>query len=254
MKNILMFVYSVISYLLGFVSLLFWILSTSNLIPAISIDRNREIYFPSALFINIGLVLLFGIQHSVMARKPFKEWLGRVLPKPVERSTYVLISGILLAFLVWNWQPMGGLIWSIDNGSVLFYAMYVLFILGWSILFISTFIINHFDMFGLRQTYFELIKKPYSPLVFRANFFYKYIRHPLYFGGILGLWATPVMTFTHLCFATLLTAYFVIGSIFEEKDLVRDFGDQYRRYQENTGKFMPFRKAKKSVHQPGHSI
>jgi protein-S-isoprenylcysteine O-methyltransferase Ste14 len=113
MKTIIMFVYSIIAYLIGFASLLFWILSASDLIPEISIDRSPEISFPLALIKNIGLVLLFGIQHSVMARKPFKEWLTRILPQPIERSTYVLVSGILLAFLVWQWEPMGGTIWSI---------------------------------------------------------------------------------------------------------------------------------------------
>jgi protein-S-isoprenylcysteine O-methyltransferase Ste14 len=143
-----MFVYSIIAYLIGFASLLFWILSASQLIPEISIDRSPEISFPLALIKNIGLVLLFGIQHSVMARKPFKEWVTKILPQPIERSTYVLISGILLVFLVWQWEPMGGTIWSIPEGSILFYVMYALFFLGWSILFISTFLINHFDLFA----------------------------------------------------------------------------------------------------------
>jgi protein-S-isoprenylcysteine O-methyltransferase Ste14 len=178
MKAIIMFIYAIIAYLIGFASLLFWILSASQLIPEISIDRSPEISFPLALIKNIGLVLLFGIQHSVMARKPFKEWVTRILPQPIERSTYVLVSGILLVFLVWQWEPMGGTIWSIPEGSILFYVMYALFFLGWSILFISTFLINHFDLFGLRQTYSELLKKPYTPLYFRVKAFYKYVRHP----------------------------------------------------------------------------
>jgi len=246
MKTIIMFGYSIIAYLIGFASLLFWILSASHLIPEISIDRSPEISFPLALIKNIGLVLLFGIQHSVMARKPFKEWVTRILPQPIERSTYVLVSGILLVFLVWQWEPMGGTIWTIPEGSILFYVMYALFFLGWSILFISTFLINHFDLFGLRQTYSELLKKPYRPLYFRFKAFYKYVRHPLYVGGIIGIWATPTMSLTHLWFALLLTGYFVIGSLFEEKDLIQDFGDQYRDYQKKTGKFIPFLKGNKN--------
>ncbi len=246
MKTILMFLYSIIAYLSGFASLLFWILSVSNLIPEISIDRNPETSLSIALVKNIGLVALFGIQHSIMARRPFKKWLSTILPRPVERSTYVLVSGLLLAFLVWQWEPMGGTIWNITQGSILFYTMYILSFTGWAILFISTFLINHFDMFGLRQTYFELIKKPYKPLKFRITAFYKIIRHPLYFGGIVGLWATPDMSLTHLIFAILLTAYFIIGSIFEEKDLIRDFADQYLDYKKSTGKFIPYLKENKN--------
>ena len=244
MKTLLMFLYSIIAYLIAFAALLFWILSVSNLIPGISIDRDPEILFSLALLKNIGLVGLFGIQHSIMARRFFKEWLSTILPRPIERSTYVLLSGLLLAFLVWQWEPMGGTIWNITEGSILFYTMYALFFTGWSILFISTFLINHFDLFGLRQTYFELIKKPYKPLEFRTPAFYKIIRHPLYFGLIIGVWATPNMSLTHLVFAILLTGYSIIWSIFEEKDLIRDFGNKYLDYKKSTGKFIPYLRGK----------
>lgn len=246
MKTISMFFYSIIAYLIAFVSLLFWILSVSNLIPAISIDRNPEILFSLALIKNVSLVGLFGIQHSIMARRSFKKWFSSILPLPIERSTYVLLSGLLLGLLVWQWEPMGGSIWNITQGSMLFYSMYVLFFTGWSILFISTFLTNHFDLFGLRQTYFELIKKPYKPLELKIIAFYKTIRHPLYFGAIVGLWATPKMSLTHLFFALLLTGYIIIGSILEEKDLIRDFGDQYLDYKKSTGKFIPYFKRNKS--------
>jgi len=247
MKTLFMFIYSIIAYLVGFASLLFWILSISHLVPAISIDGTPEISFPLALIKNIALVLLFGIQHSVMARKPFKEWIAKILPRPVERSTYVLFSGIVLALLVWQWEPMGDTVWNIPEGSMWFYVMYVLFFMGFGILFISTFLINHFDLFGLRQTYFELIKKPYKPLEFRVKAFYKYVRHPLYFGGIVGIWATPSMSITHLCFAILLSSYFVIGALFEEKDLIRDFGNKYRDYQKKTSMLIPFLKANRKA-------
>jgi protein-S-isoprenylcysteine O-methyltransferase Ste14 len=240
MKSIIMFVYSIVAYLIGFVSLLFWILSVSNLIPEISIDRNPEMSLPLALAKNIGLVLLFAIPHSVMARKSFKDQITRVLPRPIERSTYVLQAGVLLSFLVWQWEPMGGNIWTIAADSTLFYIMYFLFFLGWTTLFVSSFLINHFDLFGLRQTYLELTKKSYEPLKFRITAFYKYVRHPLYFGGILGLWATPIMTMTHLVFAILLTAYFIIGAMFEEKDLVEEFGEQYQSYKKRTPMLIPF--------------
>ncbi len=239
MKTIIMFIYSIISYLIAFASLLFWILSASQFIPEISIDRSPEVSLPMALLNNIGLVLLFGLQHSVTARKPFKEWITKVLPKPIERSTYVLMSGILLALLVWKWEPMGGVIWTIGKESIFYYAIVALYFIGFSILLISSFLINHFDLFGLRQTYYELIKKPYTPPVFKIRSFYKYIRHPLYFGIMLGVWSTPIMTVSHLCFAVLLSGYIIIGALLEEKDLIRDFGDSYREYQKKTGMFFP---------------
>ena len=245
MRSLLMFIYSIIAYLIGFASLLFWILSTSHLIPAISIDRSPEIAIHWALLKNIGLVLLFGLQHSIMARPVFKNWFTRVMPRPIERSTYVLISGLLLVLLVWQWEPMGGNVWSLDTGSTGYYIMYTLFFLGWIILFISTFLINHFDLFVLRQTYFELTKKPYTNLEFRITGFYKYVRHPLYFGGILGIWATPEMSMTHLSFAILLTSYFVIGTLFEERDLRKEFGDLYREYSRKTPMLIPLTKFRK---------
>ena len=242
MKKVLMFTYSMVAYLIGFASILYWIASVSHLIPEISIDKAPELPLWQALLVNLGWVLLFGVQHSVMARKPFKERMAKYLPRPVERSTYVLVSGILLILLVYNWQPMGGLLWEIPQGSALYYLTYVIFFTGWSILFLSTFLINHFDLFGLRQTYLELLGRPYTPLKFKVVALYKYVRHPLYFGGILGLWATPRMTATHLVFAAGLTAYFVIGTLFEERDLKRDFGDLYRAYQKRTPMLIPFTK------------
>ena len=245
MKKVLQFTYSIVAYLVGFASLLLWILSVSDLIPEISIDRTPKVSFSIALLKNVGLVFLFAIPHSIMARKPFKEFITRYIPRPIERSTYVLQAGILLSVLVLNWEPMGGVIWNFSQNKVSYYLAYVLFFLGWIILFISTFLINHFDLFGLRQTYLELTNKPYIELNFKVYSFYKYIRHPLYFGGIVGIWATPKMTVTHLVFAVLLTSYFVIGTLFEERDLIREFGDKYKAYKKKTPMLIPFTKFKK---------
>jgi len=242
MKKILMFIYSILAYTAGFASLLLWILSASNLIPEISIDGTPTLPFHWALLKNFGLICLFGIPHSIMARKPFKNFITQFLPKPIERSTYVLTSGILLTILVWYWEPMGGTIWNISEGSSIYYALYALFFTGWIILFVSTFLINHFDLFGLRQTYLELVNKPYTELNFKVYSFYKYVRHPLYFGGIIGVWATPHMTVTHLVFAILITSYFVIGTLFEEKDLIKEFGNTYRQYKKKTPMLIPFTK------------
>ena len=239
-----MFLYSIMAYLLAFASLLLSIISVSNLVPEISIDGEPKVPLVVALLKNLGLVSLFGLQHSIMARKPFKRWLTRYIPKPVERSTFVLVSGLLLALLVFQWEPMGGSIWTVAEGTFLYYVLYALFFAGWTILFISTFIINHFDLFGLRQTYLELVGKPYTQLEFKVAGFYKYVRHPLYFGGILGLWATPEMSLTHLVFAFSLTIYFIVGTLFEERDLIADFGTKYREYQKQAHMLVPFVKRK----------
>lgn len=239
-----MFLYSIFAYLLAFVSLLLWIISVSDLVPVISIDGEPRVPWFMALLKNLALVSLFGLQHSIMARKSFKNWLTRYIPQPIERSTFVLVSGLLLTLLVFQWEPMGGTIWQVSEGSWVYYSLYVLFFSGWTILFISTFIINHFDLFGLRQTYLELIGKPYIQLEFKVVGFYKYVRHPLYFGGILGLWATPNMTLTHLVFALSLTAYFIIGTLYEERDLIASFGEKYREYQNQAHMLIPFVKRK----------
>ncbi len=244
MKAITMFTYSLISYLIGFASIIYWILSVSNLVPEISIDGAPEVPITQAIIVNILLITMLGLQHSIMARKSFKKFITRFIPEPVERSTFVLMSGIALTLLVYFWEPIGGIIWSFETGSPAFYFMYVLFFAGWTIMFISTFLINHFDLFGLRQAYLKLVGKPYTSLQFKVWSFYKYTRHPLYFGCILGIWATPHMTVTHLFFAALITSYFVIGALFEEKDLRRDFGDQYRAYMSKTSMIIPFLKIK----------
>ncbi|TBN06344.1 isoprenylcysteine carboxylmethyltransferase family protein [Hyunsoonleella flava] len=242
MKKVLMFSYSIIAYLIGFASLLLWIISVSNLVPETSIDQPPTIPFHLALLKNFGLVSLFGLQHSIMARQSFKNTFAKFFPKPIERSTFVLISGLLLVLLVLEWEPIGGEIWQVHSGTIFYYIIYALFFLGWIILFISTFLINHFDLFGLRQTYLELQNKPYTLLNFKVVSFYKHVRHPLYFGGILGLWATPNMTATHFVFAIGLTAYFIIGTLFEERDLKKEFGKTYVDYQSKTRMLIPFPK------------
>ena len=242
MKKILMFTYSIVAYLIAFGSILFWIASVGNLIPEIGIDQEPQMSFLWALLNNLLLISLFGVQHSVMARKWFKDLFAKYFPRPIERSTFVLLSGILLFNLVYNWQPMGGLIWQVQTESLSFYILYGLFFVGWAILFISSFLINHFDLFGLRQTFLELMNKPYTQLQFRVTLFYKYVRHPLYFGMLLGMWATPTMTVTHLAFAIAISVYVVIGTLFEEKDLVNEFGETYRAYQAKKPMLIPFTK------------
>lgn len=237
-----MFTYSIASYAIAFASILYWILSVSNLMPEISIDQEPRVSFIIALVNNLALISLFGVQHSIMARPWFKAIFRKYFPEPIERSTFVLISGILLFIMVTYWQPMGGMIWNVEAGLVLHYTLYVLFFAGWSIMFISTFLINHFDLFGMRQTFMALRNKPYTDLEFRVTSLYKYMRHPLYFGILLGMWATPIMSLTHLLFASACSIYVVIGTTLEEKDLVDVFDEKYTNYQASKPMLIPFTK------------
>jgi protein-S-isoprenylcysteine O-methyltransferase Ste14 len=248
MKKILMFTYSIVAYLIAFASILFWIASVGNLIPEIGIDQEPKASIVWALLNNLLLISLFGVQHSVMARKWFKELFTRYFPKPIERSTFVLVSGILLFNMVYNWQPIGGQVWQVAPESILYYSLYALFFAGWAILFISSFLINHFDLFGLRQTFLELMDKPYTQLEFRVTLFYKYVRHPLYFGMLLGMWATPNMTVTHLVFAIAISVYVIIGTLFEERDLIKEFGETYKAYKAKKPMLIPFTKLKRRTH------
>ncbi len=245
MKKIVMFTYSVVAYLIAFGSILFWIASIGNLIPGIGIDRAPQLPILWAVANNLLLISLFGVQHSVMARKWFKALFARYFPRPIERSTFVLVSGLLLFNLVYNWQPVGGVLWEVTPNSLLYYLLYGLFFAGWAILFISSFLINHLDLFGLRQTFLELMNKPYTQLQFRVTLFYKYVRHPLYFGMLLGMWATPTMTVTHLLFAIAISAYVVVGTLLEEKDLMNEFGETYKAYQAKKPMLIPFTKWRK---------
>lgn len=230
MKKTLFLLYGVISYLLFFGTFLYAFGFVGNLFVPKSIDGEPTVSLPAALLINSSLLLLFALQHSIMARPAFKERWTRIIPQPVERSTYVLFSSLCLLLLVWQWQPMGGSIWSVQQpaGKALLTG---LFITGWLIVLVSTFMINHFDLFGLRQVWLYFRGKPYKPLRFRLPFFYKYVRHPLYFGWLIAFWATPEMTAAHFLFALLTTGYILMAIRFEEKDLVGTFGDQYRNYK-----------------------
>ena len=241
MKKVFSSIYAVACYGVGFVSLLYWIASTGNLFPETSIDGPPTMDTSRALLKNLLLVLLFGIQHTVMARKGFKNWLTQFIPQHLERSTYVLTTGIVLTLLVWQWEPLGGVVWRISKESPGYTVMYGLYFTGWIILFISTFLINHFDLFGLRQAYLDLRNKPYENINFKVVSFYKYTRHPLYLGALMGIWSTPTMTVTHLVYAVLLTGYIFIGIYYEEKDLISAFGAQYLKYKASTPTIIPFK-------------
>jgi len=241
MKKILFLLYGVIAYFAFFGTILFAIGFVGNLFVPKTIDGRPGLPFSQALLINSSLLLLFALQHSIMARPAFKSWWTKFVPEPIERSTFVLLASLCLILMMWQWQPIGGVVWSIES-EVVKTILLATYLLGWSIVFISTFLINHFDLFGLRQTWLYFRGKSYTPLPFRVPLFYRFVRHPLYLGFLVAFWSTPVMTAAHLLFALLTTGYILTAIKFEEKDLVMHFGEKYLNYKRWVPRIIPFTK------------
>jgi protein-S-isoprenylcysteine O-methyltransferase Ste14 len=237
-KRILFFAYGVFSYLIFFGTFLYAIGFIGNFGVPRSLDGNAGGSFGLNLLIDAGLLTLFAVQHSVMARKWFKNWWTRIVPPTIERSTYVLFSSLALILLFWLWQPLGGVVWSVENtGGVI--TLRALFAFGWLLVLVSTFLINHFDLFGLRQVWLHLLGKPYQPLPFGTPVLYRIVRHPLYVGWFFAFWMTPVMTLAHLLFAVATTAYILLAIQFEERDLVREHGEEYEAYRRSVPMLIP---------------
>lgn len=192
-----------------------------------------------SLGINLSFLVLFGLQHSLMARIPFKKSLVKHFPEPLERSLYVLLASVILVVMMIYWQPVTTNVWNIEN-PIAANVLWGISVLGWGIVLFSSFIINHFELFGVRQAYLAFCNRPYEPLPFMVKSFYKLVRHPLYFGFILALWSTPSMSIGHLELAAGLTLYMFIGTYYEEKDLVKRFGEDYKQYQKTTPMVIPF--------------
>jgi len=230
MKRLAIFVYGLACYAIFFITFLYAIGFLGNFMVPESIDSVRQVPFGQALIINLALLTVFALQHSIMARPAFKRWWTLLVPESAERSTYVLLSSLAMILLFALWQPMGGVIWDVDS-PVARVAIYAAFGFGWALLLFSTFLINHFDLFGLRQVWLVLLGKPYTSLEFGTPLLYRYVRHPLYVGWLFTFWAAPTMTVAHLIFALATTAYILIAIQFEERDLVAAHPEyaEYRR-------------------------
>ena len=241
MKKAIVLLYGVIAYFLFLGAILYAIGFVGNLVVQKTIDGTPGVSLLQAILINASLLLLFALQHSIMARPAFKRWWTRFVPEQIERSTFVLLASLFLLLMMWKWQPMGGIIWSVQN-KVGIVILTGLFFLGWAIVFISTFLINHFDLFGLRQVWVYFRGKKYEPLAFRIPLFYRFVRHPLYLGFLIAFWSTPVMTVAHLFFAAITTGYILTAIRFEEKDLITHYGEKYLNYKKWVPKIIPFAK------------
>jgi protein-S-isoprenylcysteine O-methyltransferase Ste14 len=238
MSRTLALAYGVASYLAFLAAFLYAVGFVANLLVPKSIDSGPGGWLPASVLVDTLLLLLFAVPHSVMARPAFKRWWTQFVPPPVERSTYVLISSLTLGLLFWQWRPIPAVVWQVTNrgGRLLVLAV---FWAGWAAALTSTFLIDHFDLFGLRQVYRYAFGRPHTPVGFKVPGLYRYVRHPIMLGFLLAFWAAPTMTAGHLLFAGATTAYILIALRLEERDLVAFHGEQYRAYRRQAGLLLP---------------
>jgi protein-S-isoprenylcysteine O-methyltransferase Ste14 len=238
MKRMMVFAYGVACYAAFFLTFLYAVGFVGNILVPKSMDSEPAGSFAKSLIVDLLLLSAFALQHSIMARQGFKEWWTRFVPKPMERSTYVLLATAALIQMFAFWRPLGGVVWDIEN-PVSHAVLYGMFGFGWLLVLLSTILINHFELFGLRQVYLYLRGREYTPLGFVTPGPYKYVRHPLYLGFLIAFWATPTMTVTHLLFALTTTAYVLVAIWFEERDLIRVHGRSYVEYRRRVPMLIP---------------
>lgn len=245
MKKLIAFLYGIISYVIFLGAFLYAIAFVGDFGVAKTINTGVEAPFNQALIINLILLTIFALQHSIMARPGFKKWWTQFVPPAIERSTYVLLSSLALILIYWQWRPMTDIVWQVQQETAVAF-LYGVFILGWLIVLLSTFMINHFDLFGLKQVYEYLKRRDPQPIPFKTSFLYSIVRHPIMLGFIIGFWATPVMTLGHLIFSITTTIYILVAVKFlEERDLREIHGETYTSYQEKVPMLIPFPKGKR---------
>lgn len=237
--------YGLVSYVLFLVSFLYAIGFMGNLLVPKGIDGGEPVGLGLALITNLIVLSIFAVQHSVMARPWFKRWWTKIVPESCERSTFVLLTSLLLFLIFWKWQPILGDVWNIENAAGKA-VLWGIFALGWLCVLVSTFLIDHFDLFGLRQVYLRFRNKEYTDLRFQERSLYSRVRHPILLGFAIAFWATPHMTWGHLLFAAVTTAYMLVAIQFEEKDLVSAHGEKYQDYRQRVPMILPTGSKRKS--------
>jgi len=239
MARVGIFLYGIVSYLVFFAVFLYAMGFIGGFLTPTMLDGVPKSPLWKALAIDLALLAAFALQHSGMARPGFKRWWTRIVPEPAERATYVLLSSLLLAAMFVHWQPIGGLIWNITDPTAREVVIGV-YLFGWALLLYTTFLIDHFDLFGLKQVWRRLVGASYRPPQFHTPGLYRFVRHPLYIGWLIIFWAAPTMTVAHLVFAWATTVYILLAIPLEERDLVTAFGDEYIEYRRRTPMLIPW--------------
>lgn len=236
-KRLSVLAYGMLGYVVGCVGLFWLILAFGGLAP-VGLSTFQAGSTAAAVLVNIALIGLFGLQHTIMARPAFKKWLSRYIPQAAERASFMLMSGVVSIIAIYFWQSLPGTVWAVENttAQIVLWAGYAA---AWAYLLLATFVTNHFELMGLRQVYLYFQNKPYQALPFTRKFMYRYSRHPMMLGFLVGMWSVPVMGVAHLVMAMLFTAYIFIGIYFEERDLIKNFGDTYRKYRKEIATFIP---------------